>query len=187
VAQHNFWQFHDPEIRETVIRWQEDPFDPIEGVYRYADDVLGSVLAEADERTTVILVSDHGAGAWEEEHDLVLRLWQKQKSRKLWMGNHRIDGILAMWGRDAARGVSIEEPVGLLDMAPTVLYLMGFPVADDMPGRVIEEGIRPDVLESRPVATVPSFETRHRRSEYFHDPVLDRSIEEELKSLGYLN
>ena len=52
-------------------------------------------------------------------------------------GNHRPIGIFAL-----------SEPVeaaqtSLLDVAPTVAYLLGLPVADDLPGRVLLDAISP--------------------------------------------
>lgn len=42
----------------------------------------------------------------------------------------------------------------LIDMAPTILYLLGLPVPDDMDGRVIEEIIDPAVLAAMPITTL---------------------------------
>lgn len=56
---HGFWKDHDPRHRK------HDPtsrFRPaIRDYYRYVDGLLGGLLELIDERTTVLVVSDHGA------------------------------------------------------------------------------------------------------------------------------
>ncbi|MBC8447644.1 MAG: alkaline phosphatase family protein [Chloroflexi bacterium] len=61
-VQHHFWKFMDaahPQYDATpAARWG----DAIERVYRRLDGFLGDLLAELDESTLVILMSDHGFG-----------------------------------------------------------------------------------------------------------------------------
>jgi len=186
VVQHHFWEFHDPQL-SSGMRLIEVGLDPVEAVYRHVDDMLGSLLAALDENTDLILISDHGAGPWEEEHGWILDLWTKGKSRADWSGNHRIDGIMLLWGPDIRPGTLIEQPVHLVDAAPTALYLMGFPIARDMPGRPLLEAIDAAQVARRPPASIASYETEAQRSSFAVDPDLDASIEAELRSLGYLN
>ncbi len=65
-------------------------------------------------------------------------------------GSHTLDGVVYMYGPDIAKGASIEGAT-LYDVAPTMLHLMGLDVAEELPGRVMTEGIRPVVLKSAPV------------------------------------
>lgn len=187
VVQHSFWEYHDPTGLEATGAAFLADFDPVEAVYRHVDDMLGSLIAALDERTNLLIVSDHGAGAWLEEHSLILDLWSQRRIRSKWSGNHRPDGVFIAWGPDVRPGGALSEPVSLLDLAPTALYLMGFPVADDMPGKVLLEALQPAVVQSRPVARTSSYETASRRRSYYIDPELDSDIEAELRSLGYLN
>ena len=59
----------------------------------------------------------------------------------------------------------------VLDVAPTILYLMGLPVARDMQGRVLTEIVDDSFARLSPVTFIPSYEslavkpaTRERRS-----------------------
>jgi predicted AlkP superfamily phosphohydrolase/phosphomutase len=67
-----------------------------------------------------------------------------------WGGSHRRYGILVAHGEAFRKGTRIEG-AGLIDMAPTILHLMGQPVPDDMDGRVLEELFEPEFLARRPI------------------------------------
>ena len=186
LVQHMFWEYHE-EPRGGASRVRQLGLDPVEAVYRHVDDFLGAILGAVDEQTNIIMISDHGAGAWISDHSFVLSLWPNRPAREKWSGNHRVDGIFAMWGPDVRPGARLMDSMTLLDVAPTALYLAGAPVADDMPGRVIVEALRPEWVAARAITRVPSYEVEARRSRYHVDPGLDRDIAEELRSLGYLN
>ena len=47
----------------------------------------------------------------------------------------------------------------MLDVAPTLLYLMGLPVARDMEGRVLTEILEPEFARQHPVTFIPSYES----------------------------
>ncbi len=97
-------------------------------------------------------------------------------------GNHLMEGILAARGPGIRPGVV--AGARLIDMAPTLLYLMGHPVPDDMDGRVLEELINPDELATRPV------ETLHNDGADDTPAGLTKKEEEDLRKrlagLGYL-
>jgi hypothetical protein len=44
-------------------------------------------------------------------------------------------------------------------VAPTLLYLMGLPVARDMEGRVLTEILDPDFARQNPLTFIPSYES----------------------------
>ncbi len=68
------------------------------------------------------------------------------------------DGFILAVG-DGVRAGARFENASVLDVAPTVLYLMGLPVARDMEGRVAAEILEDDVARSHPVAFIPSYES----------------------------
>jgi hypothetical protein len=47
--------------------------------------------------------------------------------------------------------------VDVLDVAPTLAYLLGLPIARDLPGRVVEEAFEADWLADHPRLMVPSW------------------------------
>ena len=63
-------------------------------------------------------------------------------------GNHRMEGILMMIGEDVAAGKHLEGAT-VLDIAPTVLSLLGHPVPAYMEGRVLREALTSVASETR--------------------------------------
>jgi hypothetical protein len=67
-----------------------------------------------------------------------------------------MEGILIAAG-PAFRAGALPRQADLLDIAPTVLHLLGVPVPDDMDGRVLTELLEPSIaraaLEAIPDAT----------------------------------
>jgi predicted AlkP superfamily phosphohydrolase/phosphomutase len=68
-------------------------------------------------------------------------------------GDHRMEGILIAAGPAFRAGASPRR-ADLLDIAPTVLHLLGVPVPDDMDGRVLTEILEPS-LASAAIEAIP--------------------------------
>jgi predicted AlkP superfamily phosphohydrolase/phosphomutase len=56
---HGFWKDHDPSHHKHEPGGRFRP--AIRDYYRYVDGLIGGILEETDERTTVLVASDHGA------------------------------------------------------------------------------------------------------------------------------
>ena len=67
-----------------------------------------------------------------------------------YVGSHRHEGIVVLSGPAIAAGA----PVGgeLVDVAPTIFYLLGEPIPADLEGRILLEALRPELLDERPPA-----------------------------------
>ncbi|MEW6587048.1 MAG: alkaline phosphatase family protein, partial [Nitrospirota bacterium] len=64
---------------------------------------------------------------------------------------HHKEGILMVYGKQCLReGVRISD-VKLVDIAPTILHILGLPVPHEIDGRVITEAISEEVLRNNPV------------------------------------
>ena len=89
-------------------------------------------------------------------------------------------GIFMAWGEGIKNGAKIDN-VNIIDMAPTILYLMGKPVPADMDGRALKEILKPDfqkeilVGEERGSTLPPDCEKE------------TEEIERRLKGLGYIS
>jgi Flp pilus assembly protein TadD len=155
----------------------------VEAMYRYADEIVGDFLAAADESTTLIVLSDHGFELGELPRDPS----RTRDMRRVSEHYHRDDGILFLHGRGVRRGATVEGAT-LLDVAPTVLALLGLPPAQDMPGRVLVGGLSlPD--PARTVASYgrPSAARAAAADDTAVDPAVDPAILARLQSLGYLD
>lgn len=68
------------------------------------------------------------------------------------------DGALWMRGEEIIRAAASLPPARTVDVAPTLLYLAGLPIARDLDGRVLTEAIEPVLLKRRPLSFLPSYE-----------------------------
>jgi hypothetical protein len=96
---------------------------------------------------------------------------------------HAPDGILAFWGRGIPGGRDLGR-VDIQDVAPTLLDLLGLPVADDLDGVVIEGLLEPGAERGRPRHRVASYGPR--TSKPLPVPEDTASFAEMLKALGYV-
>jgi predicted AlkP superfamily phosphohydrolase/phosphomutase len=60
--QHHFWRFFDPTHPRHDPKLAKKYGDVIPAIYQKVDDALGKILQRLDKDTTVVVVSDHGAG-----------------------------------------------------------------------------------------------------------------------------
>jgi len=109
------------------------------------------------------------------------------KMAHLW---HRQPAFLAMMGPDIRDGgKKIESRVQ--DITPTVLALMGLPVARDMSGGVLKGAIEPSFLQDNPVERIETYEEEETGKVATGEKSLPESrissrIKERLKALGYI-
>jgi predicted AlkP superfamily phosphohydrolase/phosphomutase len=65
-------------------------------------------------------------------------------------GDHRMEGILLGLGPAFRQGVRL-NPLSILDIAPTVLHLLGLPVPRQMDGKVAIDAFEPEYVTRNPV------------------------------------
>jgi predicted AlkP superfamily phosphohydrolase/phosphomutase len=98
--------------------------------------------------------------------------------------NHTRDGIFMFYGKGIKRGGSTSI-ADIQDVTPTMLYLLGLPVAMDMEGRVMIQVLDAEELATRTCYLVDTFGPTLRRAAPADE---DReSLEKKLKSLGYIH
>jgi predicted AlkP superfamily phosphohydrolase/phosphomutase len=102
-----------------------------------------------------------------------------------WAGTHRLNGILIGCGPVLKTAAEVKN-AQLIDLAPTLLYLLGVPVPEDMDGKVLTSAFRPDFLTAHPVRAGDASGTSdtHRPSGYTEEE--SAKVEERLRALGYL-
>ena len=100
-------------------------------------------------------------------------------------GIHRDDGIFIGCGGPMRSGQSIAGAT-ICDIAPTVLYLLGIQVPDDMDGSVLREAIDERYLSQNPVRTITSSEGEETAQEEFGLWETE-AIENKLRGLGYID
>lgn len=100
-------------------------------------------------------------------------------------GIHHKEGIFIASGPTIKKGIKPDN-ASVFDITPTVLAVMGFPVAEDMDGRVITEIIDEEVLSETPVRKIETYENGIKLMNDKKESVDIEKIKERLSSLGYL-
>jgi len=175
--QHYLWRYREPEKFLSVPGDQVEKFGKsIEEYYGWLDEELGGLIEDATDRANIVLLSDHGHGPV---------FWGSRGKS----GDHNWspDGILVMAGPQIRPASAAESaPPHVRDIAPTLLYLLGLPVAENLPGRILSEAIDPRLLNRSPVQTIerygppPSVPRPPEASE------VDEEVVDRLRQLGYL-
>jgi len=132
--------------------------------YLYMDEILAQYMEMADDNTVTIVAADHG----------------------LMRGHHTNNGVFMISGPGIKSNVRSAEPIRLTDMVPTMLYIMGLPVAKDMDGDVYRGVFEDEFLDKNPIQYIKSYGKRKDVSRTPSRSRFDEEILERLKSLGYI-
>ncbi|MDH4196263.1 MAG: alkaline phosphatase family protein [Candidatus Aminicenantes bacterium] len=105
-------------------------------------------------------------------------------------GMHRVEGVILAQGPGIRRGVRIKD-AGVVDIAPTVLYLLDLPLGRDMEGRVLKEAIDPRLLAQRSMKWIPTHLSSAESESGAASGVTAASkaksqLLDDLRSLGYI-
>jgi len=187
IVQHKFWRYFEPEAFGDV-----DPEDAaqlghaIAASYDFADDLLAKMLKSFGRDTTVVLVSDHGAGAWAFDGMAGALKAAFQTVHPEYSGNHRMNGIIVINGPGIAAGVDLGV-VRHVDVVPTVLRLLGLPLAGDLTGRVLSDAFEAPELLAPVSRRIRTYQTAQSTGSLTPTAsAVDSEVEEKLRSLGYI-
>jgi len=187
------------ELRDQIIRKLEGLTCPdtkekvIDRVFKKEEIFYGSCMDKAPD--LVVTFRDRGyvpRPSYSTNKETVLRLIPKDELEALESNiqanaRHQSNGIVMIKGRDIKQGKKIEE-AHIKDLAPTILYLMGVPIPDDMDGKVLKDVIKEEFINKNRIiycqgeTPSPKLEAREVYSE-----AEEEKISERLKDLGYLD
>jgi tetratricopeptide (TPR) repeat protein len=150
---HLFMKYAPPKLDWVEQDEYERYRDLVSEWYEYQDELLGRLLKQIDlERTAVFVLSDHGFKSGERR----IRSERTVDIRKAHL-DHETDGIFLAAGPRIRRGADIQD-ASVLDITPTLLHYLGFAVARDMDGKVIEGIFEPEFWNENPVRYVDTYE-----------------------------
>ncbi|HEU5179373.1 MAG TPA: alkaline phosphatase family protein [Candidatus Polarisedimenticolia bacterium] len=195
---HTFWHDYEPQSFSGVPPEEVKRLGRlIPSLSMHNDRFLARLLKTLPRDTVVIVVSDHGfqasgrlpqprppddfPGSFEQAHAQALEKGTISIGQP---GEHDHEGIFIAAGGPIRRGVSVDADV--LDITPTILALLGMPVAEDMKGRVLKEILQPDFLERYPVKTIASYEEHLKHELISPTDGDDPEKLDLLRSLGYI-
>ena len=123
-----------------------------------------------------------------EQHEPALKIEKPEPlCRPEWSGHHTLDGIFIAQGPRLKAGLAGQH-ARLLDMAPTMLYLLGQPIPDDMDGKVLLDWFQAEAAQGDPTyedsSQNESAALVNAQAEYSAEEA--SLVEERLKNLGYL-
>lgn len=98
-------------------------------------------------------------------------------------GDHRTDGILMASGPSFDTG-TVDE-VSVLDIAPTLLYLLDCPIPTAMDGSVLKKIFSGKVLDEKQIEETDEYGRSDSRGRQWNDDE-EAELEERLNSMGYL-
>jgi hypothetical protein len=163
LSHHLAWRFHRGEGGE-----REPLRTAVRRYHRMMDDIVGEVLAQVPEGTTVLLLSDHG---FEDVFD------------------HRRgpDGVAILAGGATAPSTR-RDRLSVYDVAPTLGAVLGLPAARDQRGVVRGEWLVPGFLEAHAVPPVATWlrEDRALPTAEGDAQVVEAEELERLRALGYI-
>ncbi len=166
---HAFWHYR--------VNVKESPLSEIiDKYYIWVDETLGEFMDLMDDETLLVVCSDHGFHGPRRRPDggIMLGIYM-----------HGENGIIGLMGKGVKKGATIVD-ADVLDITPTILYALGLDVGRDMDGRVLTDAFEPDLLASRPVTFVSTYETGQRE---YGEPLktpFDEKIKERLRAVGYI-
>lgn len=136
--------------------------------YSFIDDQIGEIVKRLGKNTITMIVTDHGEAAAGNK------------------GMHQNNGFIIISGPGIRK---TELKASVLDIAPTLLYLLDLPVAQDMDGVVLKNVLEKQLLEDKPLYYIDSYDriVPGHSIKIQVDRELDEQDTEELKALGYIN
>jgi predicted AlkP superfamily phosphohydrolase/phosphomutase len=118
------YELRDPETGEQVV----------ETVYRREEIYSGPQLELAPDIVFIPTRLEYfGFGEYEFGSHKIIEPMKRGIS-----GTHRMNGVFLAYGNNVEPGVVVKG-AGLVDLAPTILYLMSAPVPEQMDGRILDE------------------------------------------------
>lgn len=97
--------------------------------------------------------------------------------------NHTREGVFMVWGHGVRAGFDAGTK-DIVNVAPTMLYLMDLPLADYIDGSVIYDAFTPEFIAAKPKATVAAYTSVSTRP--LEENAEREDLEKKLRSLGYI-
>lgn len=135
----------DPETQRRAER--------LIAYYRFLDDFLADFWEQLEGPRVLAVVSAEGG----EAEPTWRALWERLRERRIPVPRPP-DGVLLLRGEGFREGRFLTE-AHLADLAPTLLYALGLPVARDLDGRVLTGAFDSAHLARHPLIFLPSYET----------------------------
>ena len=161
----------------------------VDAFYELQDRLLGELLEAAPADTELFVLSDHGFAQGAERPRGTLPFIEAGRPGR-W---HTPDGIWILHGPRARAG-RLPGVARMDQVTPTLLRILGLPLAADMHGAPLEAALAESFLRGAPRAEIASYDPvaapaaeRGEESPSSTSPAADDPLLAKLRSLGYLS
>jgi predicted AlkP superfamily phosphohydrolase/phosphomutase len=151
---HRFLRYADPSAFGDVSVEESQRFGRVlQQYYGFLDTVIGREMARLGPNDLLLVVSAFGM----EPMSPGKRVLEMVAGNPLISGTHERapDGFVLAFGGPVAPGRPVRASV--VDLAPTILYFLGLPVARDMDGFARIDLFTPAFTSDKPVTYIPSY------------------------------
>ncbi len=178
---HLFMRYMDPPMEGVTPAEAKRYGNAIYETYREADHLIGKILNMIGDDGVLMIISDHGfkSGKIRPLSDSRIGFGQAPD----W---HRINGTIALYGSIIKHGVKLVD-ASVIDVAPTIMYLLGLPIDKKMMGRVLVDAIDDDYLKQHPIRYSSAYDSLLQRVASTGPVVADETLKAKLSSLGYVS
>ncbi|MFQ6118950.1 MAG: alkaline phosphatase family protein, partial [Methanosarcinales archaeon] len=112
-----------------------------------------------------------------------LSSWMR-KQRSIGSGSHRMNGIFIMQGKNIKKNIKLQN-IEIIDIAPTILYLMKIQVPSDMDGKILKNAFSTEWINNSPVLH-KDISSDGASTNYALSEEDEEKVKERLRNLGYL-
>ncbi len=155
VSREYFGGFSAVEFEGSKARLFQTATQYVAGYYAHLDDLLAALWEREEGPRLLAVVSAYGVdapGPWAR--------WKREVSQRAVLGGRfegSPDGALLLYGGGIRPGALLTG-ARIVDVVPTLLYGMGYPVARDFDGQVLTQAYGKDFLAAHPLTFLPSYE-----------------------------
>ena len=176
------------EIRDEIIKKLKEFKNPFTGKKIVTDVLKGEEIYHgnmAKNAPDIVFIPDDmsvlGKGAYQFLSNKNVSASQNQT------GHHRMDGIFFAEGPEINKNNSVDD-AHIMDLAPTILYLLDLPILDSMDGKILDEILDEDFVEKTDKLYISKSDIgleKNLRENLFKNDIDDKK--DRLKGLGYVS
>jgi Flp pilus assembly protein TadD len=182
AAGHLFMPYAPPRRQDVSDEDYRRFKDAMEETYVLQDRIIGEILERCDDNTILMIASDHGFKTGEARLRAGAEIMGGHAAE--W---HQIEGVVCLYGEGITPGHRLEN-ASIIDIAPTILALAGFPQVEDMPGAAPAMAFEPSLSRSLNRESVATLQ-RDRAGDAAataQGGAADEAMMKKLEALGYI-
>jgi len=147
--------FHSAEMSGSRAGADRRAASALTDYMAFLDGTLAALWEKLPEPRLLALVSAYGVAPPAALRRVLGEVWRAQRTSGTLAGSP--DGALILRGDGVRRGEGLAT-ARIVDVVPTLLYVVRLPIARDFDGRVLTEAFEPALLQGVPLTFLPSYE-----------------------------